>query len=106
MMLVDYWVLGLAFVLLVVIQTFWALDLLLAEAQQWRRWRVVARSGSLWLALFNLTTSMLHGYFVVISFRDPFKQAAAGVALVVLAMGLTAALAWFFLPRSGNEGER
>ncbi len=105
-MMIDYWLLGLSFVALVVIQMFWALDLLLAEVQQWRRWRVVVRSGSLWLACFNLTTSILHGYFVVISFRDPHKQAAVGVALIVMAMGLTAALAWYFLPRLGNEDKR
>ena len=106
MMLVDYWLLGLAFVILVVIQTFWALDLLLAEARQWQGWLALARSGSLWLACFNLTTSMLHGYFVLISFSDPLKETTIGVALVVMAMGLTAGLAWYWLPRDGNEGER
>ncbi len=107
-MMVDYWFLGMAFVILVVIQMFWALDLLLAEYRQWQGWRALGRSGSLWLACFNLTTSILHGYFVLISFREPLKQAGGGVAIVVLAMGLTAALAWYWLPREEeeNEGER
>ncbi len=103
-MMIDYWLLGLAFVVLVVIQMFWALDLLLEESRHWRGWRALGRSGALWLACFNLTTSILHGYFVLISFSEPLKQATVGVAVIVMAMGLTAALAWYFLPRSGNEG--
>lgn len=105
-MTIPNWIIGLMFVVLVVIQLLWAADLIvstLATAIHRRRWRVPLRSGAFWLGVYNLTTSVLHGWFVLIVFREPWKQQSVAIAALIASMVLPAILAWFWLPRTRIE---
>lgn len=106
-MMVDLWLVGVSFMVLILVQALWALDLLIAEARRTfrvRRWFRLIRSGSVWLGLFNLVTGVLHTYFAVVAFREPFRQTQIALAVIVMLMAAFAALAWWFLPRP-NKAE-
>lgn len=134
-MTIPNWIIGLLFVVLVVVQLFWAADLIVSTVAtaihrgcwhllsrprfSWpdiRRFlvslwtaildfvRQLARSGSFWLGVYNLTTSVLHGWFVLIVFREPGRQQSVAISLLIASMVLPAALAWHFLRHPARTG--
>lgn len=105
MMTVSLGVLGLAFVVLVLVKLAWAIDLFRYERTCWTGPRRFWTSGGTWLALFQMTGVALYGWFAILSFRNPHGQTPLPVALLVVAIAGTAALAWFFLPRGDRREE-
>lgn len=104
--MVSLWVVGVAFIVVIVVQCLWALDLLIADARRalrLRRWRWLAQSGDIGLALFNLALSVLFGYFTRICFADPFRQTEGWLAGVILMMAGFAVWAWYYLPKPPAE---
>lgn len=98
-MQIDYWIIGLAFLVLIIVKLFWTIDLILAEIVRGGPPRRLLTSGDFWFALFQILISLLFGVFAIICFREPFRQTHAALAALVIFAAIAAALAWYWLAR-------
>lgn len=96
---VANWLVGLALVTIAVLKLLWGADLMATEclASPWR-WRSWAHSGSFWLGVYFVLTAIVpYGVIGIQLLNAPGETVIAAYAVPILAGGITAGLAWYFL---------